>query len=79
MTKQIQLVVFVAYDDTQIIIRIIQVKNTTVATEIEKANKYSVFFTKKGRNLEMSICYILWSFWRDFLSCLTKFLGLLGL
>ena len=33
MTKQIQLVVFVAYDDTQIII---QVKNTTVATEIEK-------------------------------------------
>ena len=30
------LVVFVAYDDTQIIIRIIQVKNTTVATEIEK-------------------------------------------
>ena len=36
MTKQIQLVVFVAYDDTQIIIRIIQVKNTTVAIEIEK-------------------------------------------
>ena len=36
MTKQIQLVVFVAYDDTQINIRIIQVKNTTVAIEIEK-------------------------------------------
>ena len=35
MTKQIQLVVFVAYDDTQIIIRIIQVKNTTV-TAIDK-------------------------------------------